>query len=119
MICFVQVLRLTRVFQVFKGCEPLIGAWLRQAAIVGGHDAVDTLAFFLLEMLQRKMAHLRVDGVDTSIKLNEGRTHQFIARRPPVFRQLCRNIGTDCSRRFSVSSSMSILWVILMFQPPN
>src|SRR5713226_7877226 len=89
---FVQVFWLARVFQVFKGREPFIRAWLWQTAIVGSNNAMHTAALFRLEMGQREMAHLRVDSIDAPIKLNKGRTHQFITRRAPVLCQLRWNI---------------------------
>src|SRR5712692_7545122 len=80
---------------MLKGGEPLLRAGLRQAAIVSGDHAMHAHPLLLLEMREREMAHLRVNSIDTTIKLQKGCLHEFVTRRPPVFRKLRRDIERD------------------------
>ena len=54
-------------------------------------NAMDAAAFFLRQVGEREVAHLRMDGVDTAIKIEERRLYQFVARLAPVLGQLRRN----------------------------
>src|SRR5712692_1307265 len=99
---------------MLKGGEPLLRAGLRQAAIVSGDHAMHAHPLLLLEMRECEMAHLRVNSIDTTIKLEKRRLHEFVTCRPPVFRKLRRDIERNSLPRicFILAAPLQIMFML-------
>ena len=86
-----QIWWLSRVLQMLIGDKPFLRTGLWEGQIVSGYHPVDAAPFFYRQVQERKMAHLRMNRVDASIKLDKRGLHQFITCRRPGVCQLCRN----------------------------
>src|SRR6266568_9063825 len=84
---FLQVLWLTRIFQVCKSRKPLIWTWLGKAAVVGCNYPMHTTALLLWQVRERKVTNLRMDRIDTPIKIHKRGINQLVTRSPPIHRQ--------------------------------
>src|SRR5438876_10462187 len=86
-----QVLEVACLLKMFESRKPLFRTRLGEMAIISSNDTMHTTTLFYGQMRERKIAHLRMNRVDTPSKLDKRCLHKFNTCCTPILYQLKRD----------------------------